>query len=116
MTQVHSSTVIDAPPEVWAIIRDLAPKVPDQDSVDRSRATRTHRIHGEGGPAGVLIASLTLTGPKLGVTMDALLERVLDAHGGLDRWNPGATFDGYTPDTEWSLAQIAYFRSYATWH
>jgi len=48
--------------------------------------------------------------------MDALLERVLDAHGGLDRWNPGATFDGYTPDTEWSLAQIAYFRSYATWH
>jgi hypothetical protein len=30
--------------------------------------------------------------------------------------NPRATFDGYTPDTTWSLAQTAYFRSYATWH
>jgi hypothetical protein len=30
--------------------------------------------------------------------------------------NPRATFDGYTTDTKWSLAQTAYFRSYATWH
>ncbi|GAA2389990.1 hypothetical protein [Nonomuraea africana] len=122
--------------------------------------------------------------------MDALLERVLDAHGGLDRWKnlsalsarvtyggpfwefkghpdfadtnlveaslqeqhvrqiqesigrtvdfdkkadrvivtgadgavidaldrPRTTFDGYTPDTRWSIAQIAYFRAYDTWH
>ncbi|MEZ0071277.1 hypothetical protein [Planotetraspora sp. GP83] len=122
--------------------------------------------------------------------MDALLEKVLEAHGGLDRWknlstisarityggpfwefkghadfagadtleanlqeqhsrqvqestgrtvvfdkkanritvtgadgeiiealdDPRASFDGYTPDTRWSLARIAYFRSYATWH
>src|SRR5690349_7532800 len=32
-------------------------------------------------------ASVALTGPKLGVRdMDALLGRVLDTHGGLDRW------------------------------
>ncbi|MGW3668469.1 hypothetical protein [Streptomyces sp. NPDC005141] len=122
--------------------------------------------------------------------MDALLARVLEAHGGLDRWqslsavtarityggpfwefkghtdfagteiteahiqegyirqvqestgrtvvfdkkadrvtvadaagkvievldSPRATFDGFTPNTSWSLGQIAYFRSYATWH
>lgn len=30
--------------------------------------------------------------------------------------DPRSTFDGYTPETPWSLAQIAYFRSYATWH
>ncbi|MGI5519902.1 hypothetical protein ACQEUX_02970 [Micromonospora sp. CA-259024] len=30
--------------------------------------------------------------------------------------DPRATFAGYTPETPWSLAQIAYFRSYATWH
>ncbi|MHA7264591.1 hypothetical protein ACX80W_15470 [Arthrobacter sp. TMN-37] len=30
--------------------------------------------------------------------------------------NPRASFEGYTPETQWSLAQIAYFRSYATWH
>jgi hypothetical protein len=27
-----------------------------------------------------------------------------------------ATFDGFTPETQWSIAQTAYFRSYATWH
>ncbi|MEV4534148.1 hypothetical protein AB0J82_09980 [Asanoa sp. NPDC049518] len=122
--------------------------------------------------------------------MDALLGRVLDAHGGLDRWrtlttftarityggpfwefkghpgfvgtsfveaslrdqrirhrdeatgrelvfdragdrltvtdgdgavvekleSPRSTFAGYTPETTWSLAQIGYFRAYATWH
>ncbi|MGW6094641.1 hypothetical protein ACWFRK_09630 [Streptomyces sp. NPDC055157] len=30
--------------------------------------------------------------------------------------NPRSSFDGFTPETPWSLAQIAYFRSYATWH
>lgn len=30
--------------------------------------------------------------------------------------SPRATFDGYTPDTPWSPAQMAYFRGYATWH
>ncbi|GGX76630.1 hypothetical protein [Streptomyces fructofermentans] len=30
--------------------------------------------------------------------------------------NPRSTFDGFTPETPWDLAQIAYFRSYATWH
>jgi hypothetical protein len=30
--------------------------------------------------------------------------------------NPRASFEGYTPDTAWSVAQMAYFRSYATWH
>jgi hypothetical protein len=30
--------------------------------------------------------------------------------------NPRATFAGYTTETKWSLAQVAYFRSYATWH
>ncbi|RKR92304.1 hypothetical protein BDK92_6742 [Micromonospora pisi] len=30
--------------------------------------------------------------------------------------DPRRTFAGYTPETQWSLAQIAYFRSYATWH
>ncbi|MFI1440477.1 hypothetical protein [Streptomyces fructofermentans] len=29
---------------------------------------------------------------------------------------PRATFDGYAPDTQWSLAQEAYFSSYAVWH
>jgi hypothetical protein len=29
---------------------------------------------------------------------------------------PRSTFAGYTPETPWSLAQIAYFRAYATWH
>lgn len=122
--------------------------------------------------------------------MDALLERVVEAHGGVDRWkqlstlsariryggpfwefkghadflgvatveasiqkqyfrqveestgrtvlfdksanrvtvtgadgkmidaldNPRATFAGYTTETKWSLVQVAYFRSYATWH
>ncbi|GIF62709.1 hypothetical protein Ais01nite_07440 [Asanoa ishikariensis] len=122
--------------------------------------------------------------------MDALLGRVLDAHGGLDRWrnlttftarityggpfwefkghadfagtslveanlqdewirhrddatglelvfdraadrltitdrdgavvekleSPRSTFAGFTPETPWSLAQIGYFRAYATWH
>jgi hypothetical protein len=27
-----------------------------------------------------------------------------------------ATFAGYTTETKWSLAQVAYFLSYATWH
>jgi uncharacterized protein (DUF1330 family) len=30
--------------------------------------------------------------------------------------DPRATFAGYTPDAKWSYPQIAYFRSYATWH
>ncbi|RSM87401.1 hypothetical protein DMH04_10185 [Kibdelosporangium aridum] len=30
--------------------------------------------------------------------------------------NPRATFEGYTTESKWSLAQIAYFQSYATWH
>ena len=30
--------------------------------------------------------------------------------------NPRATFEGYTSETPWSLAQIAYFKAYATWH
>ncbi|MFE5144106.1 hypothetical protein ACFRDV_41925 [Streptomyces fagopyri] len=30
--------------------------------------------------------------------------------------NPRSSFDGFTPETPWSLGQIAYFRSYATWH
>lgn len=29
---------------------------------------------------------------------------------------PRSTFEGYTTDTRWSVAQMAYFRSYATWH
>lgn len=29
--------------------------------------------------------------------------------------SPRATFAGYTTETKWSLAQVAYFRSYATW-
>ncbi|MFD8338953.1 hypothetical protein ACFV42_40870 [Streptomyces solisilvae] len=30
--------------------------------------------------------------------------------------NPRATFEGYATDTKWTPAQMAYFRSYATWH
>jgi hypothetical protein len=30
--------------------------------------------------------------------------------------NPRTTFEGYTSETRWSLAQMAYFRCYATWH
>jgi hypothetical protein len=30
--------------------------------------------------------------------------------------HPRATFEGYGPDTPWSVSQTAYFRSYATWH
>jgi hypothetical protein len=30
--------------------------------------------------------------------------------------NPRSTFAGYTTETKWSLAQVAYFRSYASWH
>ncbi len=30
--------------------------------------------------------------------------------------NPRHTFDGYTQRSAWSMAQAAYFRSYATWH
>ncbi|RJU03262.1 hypothetical protein D6T65_04055 [Arthrobacter frigidicola] len=30
--------------------------------------------------------------------------------------NPRASFEGYTFETQWTLAQMYYFRSYATWH
>ncbi|WP_159801520.1 hypothetical protein [Arthrobacter zhaoguopingii] len=30
--------------------------------------------------------------------------------------NPRASFEGYTHETQWTLAQMYYFRSYATWH
>ncbi|MCG5444985.1 hypothetical protein NIE79_003428 [Micromonospora sp. NIE79] len=30
--------------------------------------------------------------------------------------NPRASFAGYTGESQWSLAQAAYFRGYATWH
>ncbi|GGL05312.1 hypothetical protein Sme01_63800 [Sphaerisporangium melleum] len=33
-----------------------------------------------------------------------------------DLREPRSTFEGYTPETQWNLSQIAYFRSYATWH
>ncbi|MGI5524504.1 hypothetical protein ACQEUX_26700 [Micromonospora sp. CA-259024] len=30
--------------------------------------------------------------------------------------NPRASFAGYTPESQWTLVQAAYFRGYATWH
>ncbi|MFI7609368.1 hypothetical protein ACIBTV_30245 [Micromonospora sp. NPDC049366] len=33
-----------------------------------------------------------------------------------DLREPRSTFAGYTPETPWDLGQLAYFRSYATWH
>lgn len=47
--------------------------------------------------------------------------RSLGMNGGRTAWacarSPRqATFAGYTTETKWSLAQVAYFRSYATWH
>ncbi|MFE4995517.1 hypothetical protein ACFRH4_30010 [Streptomyces mirabilis] len=54
------------------------------------------------------------------VVFDKRADRVTVADAGgkiievLD--NPRATFDGFTAETPWSLGQIAYFRSYATWH
>ncbi|WP_433276681.1 hypothetical protein ACQPZA_35225 [Pseudonocardia xinjiangensis] len=30
-------------------------------------------------------------------------------------YNPRASFDGYTPDSRWNVAQAGYFRAYATW-
>ncbi|MEH1168905.1 hypothetical protein V6V47_26310 [Micromonospora sp. CPCC 205539] len=30
--------------------------------------------------------------------------------------HPRATFDGYAQDSQWTPAQMAYFRGYATWH
>jgi hypothetical protein len=30
--------------------------------------------------------------------------------------SPRTTFDGFTMDNKWSIAQMAYFRGYATWH
>jgi hypothetical protein len=45
---------------------------------------------------------VTVTGP------DGRIVEELDS--------PRATFAGYAVDTPWTLAQTAYFRSYATWH
>ncbi|MGQ5260551.1 hypothetical protein ACTWLT_07320 [Micromonospora sp. ZYX-F-536] len=30
--------------------------------------------------------------------------------------HPRASFDGYTRESQWSIAQAGYFRAYATWH
>ena len=46
------------------------------------------------------------------------LVTVTDADGTVidDLKHPRDTFDGYTTSSAWSVAQMAYFRSYATWH
>ncbi|AQZ63541.1 unnamed protein product [[Actinomadura] parvosata subsp. kistnae] len=56
------------------------------------------------------------TGRTVAFDQDKRLVTVTAANGTvLDTLtNPRDTFEGYTPDTKWSLAQIAYFRSYAT--
>lgn len=56
------------------------------------------------------------TGRKVEFDQEKSLVTVTSANGTvLDNLkNPRDTFEGYTPDTKWSLAQIAYFRSYAT--
>ena len=45
------------------------------------------------------------------VTVTAADGTLIDA---LD--HPRATFEGYGTDTQWTVAQMAYFRSYAIWH
>lgn len=45
------------------------------------------------------------------VTVTAADGTLIDA---LD--HPRASFHGYGTDTQWSVAQMGYFRSYATWH
>ena len=46
------------------------------------------------------------------------LVTVTDADGAVidELEHPRHTFDGYTTSSTWSIAQMAYFRSYATWH
>ncbi|MFC3505318.1 hypothetical protein ACFOOK_30750 [Micromonospora krabiensis] len=54
------------------------------------------------------------------VVLDRAADRVTvtgrDGEVLADLREPRATFDGYTPETPWNLGQLAYFRSYATWH
>ncbi|MGW4928649.1 hypothetical protein ACWEOH_05780 [Agromyces sp. NPDC004153] len=46
------------------------------------------------------------------------LVTVIDRNGDLieELHRPRRTFDGYTQRSPWSLAQMAYFRCYTTWH
>lgn len=54
------------------------------------------------------------------VVFDREADRVtVTGHDGqvlVDLHEPRSTFDGFTPESKWDLGQIAYFRSYATWH
>ena len=60
----------------------------------------------------------TVTGRTVEFDREANLVTVTSPSGDIIEQlkNPRATFADYKTDTKWSLAQIAYFRSYATWH